>query len=122
MTLAVRFTITDYKANVDVVYAGILPDLFAEGEGVVASGVLDQQGVLQATEVLAKHDENYMPPEVAEALGEAHQANSEAKDSYNSSYQNAYKSDAYKSDIYKNSTYKKNESDSNESDSAGKSE
>ncbi|WOJ93984.1 cytochrome c maturation protein CcmE [Congregibacter variabilis] len=66
--LETRFTVTDYQANVEIVYEGILPDLFAEGEGVVASGRLDANGVLQADEVLAKHDENYMPPEVAEAL------------------------------------------------------
>ena len=59
---------TDYKGTVTAVYTGILPDLFAEGQGVVAAGVLDESGTLQATEVLAKHDENYMPPEVAEAL------------------------------------------------------
>lgn len=67
-TLETRFTVTDYQASVDIVYEGILPDLFAEGEGVVASGRLGADGVLQADEVLAKHDENYMPPEVAEAL------------------------------------------------------
>jgi cytochrome c-type biogenesis protein CcmE len=67
-SLEVRFTVTDYQANVDVVYVGILPDLFAEGEGVVASGRLNSAGVLMADEILAKHDENYMPPEVAEAL------------------------------------------------------
>ena len=67
-SLAVRFTVTDYRANVDVVYEGILPDLFAEGEGVVASGRLNASGVLEAEEILAKHDENYMPPEVADAL------------------------------------------------------
>jgi len=67
-SLAVRFELTDYQASVPVVYEGILPDLFDEGQGAVASGVLDAQGVLQASEVLAKHDENYMPPEVAEAL------------------------------------------------------
>ena len=66
--LDVRFQVTDYKAVVDVVYSGILPDLFGEGEGVVAAGMLDEHGVLQATEVLAKHDENYMPPEVADML------------------------------------------------------
>jgi len=71
-SLRVEFDVTDYKATVTAVYTGILPDLFAEGQGVVAAGVLDESGVLQATEVLAKHDENYMPPEVAEALGEAH--------------------------------------------------
>jgi cytochrome c-type biogenesis protein CcmE len=67
-SLAVAFQLTDYQATVPVVYTGILPDLFGEGQGAVASGKLDEQGVLQATEVLAKHDENYMPPEVAEAL------------------------------------------------------
>lgn len=67
-SLAVRFDLTDYEATVPVVYVGILPDLFDEGQGAVASGKLDQNGVLQASEVLAKHDENYMPPEVADAL------------------------------------------------------
>lgn len=66
--LTTTFTVTDYEAEVTVTYAGILPDLFAEGEGVVASGQLGPDGVLVASEVLAKHDENYMPPEVAEAL------------------------------------------------------
>ena len=67
-SLRVQFDMTDYAATVTAVYEGILPDLFAEGQGVVAAGLLDGEGVLQATEVLAKHDENYMPPEVAEAL------------------------------------------------------
>lgn len=67
-SLEVRFQVTDYQAKVPVVYEGILPDLFAEGEGVVASGRLDDRGVFRADEVLAKHDENYMPPEVADAL------------------------------------------------------
>ena len=67
-SLEVRFEVTDYQAKVPVVYTGILPDLFDEGQGAVAAGRLDEQGVLQATEILAKHDENYMPPEVAEAL------------------------------------------------------
>jgi len=67
-SLAVSFDLTDYQANVTVVYEGILPDLFGEGQGAVASGVLNEQGVLVASEVLAKHDENYMPPEVAAAL------------------------------------------------------
>ena len=62
------FWVTDYEASVPVRYSGILPDLFAEGEGVVAEGVLDDNGMLIATQVLAKHDENYMPPEVAAAL------------------------------------------------------
>jgi len=67
-SLAVRFQLTDYQATVPVVYTGILPDLFGEGQGAVASGELNTEGVLQATEILAKHDENYMPPEVADAL------------------------------------------------------
>jgi len=67
-SLEVRFELTDYAAKVPVTYTGILPDLFDEGQGAVASGELNEQGMLVATEVLAKHDENYMPPEVAEAL------------------------------------------------------
>lgn len=67
-SLEVRFAVTDYRATVEIVYEGILPDLFAAGEGAVASGRLRADGVLVADEVLAKHDENYMPPEVAEAL------------------------------------------------------
>ena len=75
-SLRVQFDVTDYAATVTAVYEGILPDLFAEGQGVVAAGVLDEQGVLQASEVLAKHDENYMPPEVADALAKGAQQNS----------------------------------------------
>jgi len=67
-TLKVRFELTDYAATVPVEYEGILPDLFAEGEGVVGSGVLQKNGVFKADEILAKHDENYMPPEVAGSL------------------------------------------------------
>ena len=67
-TLDTVFWVTDYEASVPVKYSGILPDLFAEGEGVVAEGRLDETGALVATQVLAKHDENYMPPEVAAAL------------------------------------------------------
>ncbi len=67
-SLKVQFDVTDYKNTVTVVYTGILPDLFREGQGIVAQGELDAQGKLQAVEVLAKHDENYMPPEVADAL------------------------------------------------------
>jgi len=66
--LTTTFQVTDYKATVSVIFTGILPDLFAEGEGVVAAGMLTPDGTLMATEVLAKHDENYMPPEVAAAL------------------------------------------------------
>jgi cytochrome c-type biogenesis protein CcmE len=67
-TLKVSFSLTDYKGTVPVVYEGILPDLFDEEQGAVATGILSEEGVLNATEILAKHDENYMPPEVAEAL------------------------------------------------------
>ena len=67
-SLAMSFKLTDYKATVRIDYTGILPDLFGEGQGAVASGVLNGEGVLVATEILAKHDENYMPPEVADAL------------------------------------------------------
>lgn len=71
-SLKVEFVVTDYKANVPVVYNGILPDLFAEGDGVVVAGMLNAQGVFEATEVLAKHDENYMPPEVQDAIKDSH--------------------------------------------------
>lgn len=64
----VRFRITDLKSAVDVRYVGILPDLFREGQGVVAEGRMDPSGVFQANQVLAKHDEKYMPPEAVEAL------------------------------------------------------
>ena len=67
-SLEIAFELTDYEASVPVIYRGILPDLFDEGQGAVAAGKLNEQGVLEATEVLAKHDENYMPPEVADAL------------------------------------------------------
>jgi cytochrome c-type biogenesis protein CcmE len=66
----VRFRVTDTVKAVDVVYRGLLPDLFREGQGVIAEGQL-RDGVFQAREVLAKHDEQYMPPEVAKALKEA---------------------------------------------------
>jgi cytochrome c-type biogenesis protein CcmE len=66
--LEVRFDLTDTSATVRVAYTGILPDLFREGQGIVAMGKIDDGGVFQAREVLAKHDENYMPPEVADAL------------------------------------------------------
>jgi cytochrome c-type biogenesis protein CcmE len=67
-TLDVRFTLTDYAAEREVRYRGILPDLFREGQGIVAVGQLAADGSFAAREVLAKHDENYMPPEVADAL------------------------------------------------------
>jgi cytochrome c-type biogenesis protein CcmE len=64
----IRFRVTDLKSALPVTYKGILPDLFREGQGVVAEGALGADGVFQARQVLAKHDETYMPPEVAEAL------------------------------------------------------
>ena len=67
----VRFVVTDLKQTVPVVYRGLLPDLFREGQGVVAEGALGADGVFVAREVLAKHDEKYMPPEVAKALKES---------------------------------------------------
>ncbi len=66
--LTIAFRLSDTVKEVRVEYAGILPDLFREGQGIVAEGRLDQQGVFIADRVLAKHDENYMPPEVEEAL------------------------------------------------------
>lgn len=78
-SLAVTFAITDGPANVTVSYAGILPDLFAEGEAAVATGALRDDGVFEATEVLAKHDENYTPPEVADAMEKAMQKAHEAQ-------------------------------------------
>ena len=67
-SLEVRFRVTDLQHAIVVVYGGALPDLFREGQGVVTQGRLGPDGVFRANEVLAKHDENYMPPEVAEAL------------------------------------------------------
>ena len=72
--LTVRFGITDTAKTVPVVYKGILPDLFKEGKGVVAQGKLEGDGMFHATEVLAKHDENYMPPAAADAVNKAHGA------------------------------------------------
>ncbi len=69
--LKVSFDVTDYQETIPVDYEGILPDLFREGQGVVVQG-LYQQGRFQARQVLAKHDENYMPPEVAKSLGKDH--------------------------------------------------
>ncbi len=70
-TLAVRFVLTDTLHKINVIYDGILPDLFKEGQGIVANGKLQADGTFAASEVLAKHDENYMPPEVAYALDAA---------------------------------------------------
>lgn len=67
-SLDVRFVVTDFQHNVTITYRGILPDLFREGQGIVALGTLNADGVVEANEVLAKHDEKYMPPEVTKAL------------------------------------------------------
>jgi cytochrome c-type biogenesis protein CcmE len=67
-SLEVRFVVTDYRNSIPVRYEGLLPDLFREGQGVVAHGRIGPAGEFVADEVLAKHDENYMPPEVAESL------------------------------------------------------
>ena len=66
----VRFIITDFKNEINVVYSGAIPNLFTEGKGVVAEGYLKDKNFFQATKILAKHDENYMPPEVKAALEE----------------------------------------------------
>ena len=66
----VNFVITDFKNEINVVYKGAVPNLFAEGKGVVAEGFLKDKNYFTATKILAKHDENYMPPEVKEALGD----------------------------------------------------
>tara|TARA_B110000014_G_C19679967_1_gene356704 strand:- start:157 stop:576 length:420 start_codon:yes stop_codon:yes gene_type:complete len=66
----VNFIITDFKNEINVSYSGAVPNLFAEGKGVVAEGFLKDRNFFSATKILAKHDENYMPPEVKEALGE----------------------------------------------------
>ena len=70
--VTVNFVVTDTAQNIPVAYRGVLPDLFREGKGVVAQGRLGPDGRFTASEVLAKHDENYMPPEAAEALAKAH--------------------------------------------------
>jgi cytochrome c-type biogenesis protein CcmE len=72
-SLEAHFVLTDYAHNVKVSYTGVLPDLFREGQGVIARGRMTDQGVFVAEEVLAKHDENYMPPEVADSLKKQHQ-------------------------------------------------
>ncbi|MER2297684.1 MULTISPECIES: cytochrome c maturation protein CcmE [Pseudomonas] len=78
-SLDVRFVVTDFNKSVPITYRGILPDLFREGQGIVALGKLNSEGVVVADEVLAKHDEKYMPPEVTKALKESGQAASGAE-------------------------------------------
>jgi cytochrome c-type biogenesis protein CcmE len=77
--LTVQFTVTDTASSIPVVYKGILPDLFKEGKGCVAQGRLGADGVFYADEVLAKHDENYMPPEAGDAIDKARHAREAAK-------------------------------------------
>jgi len=77
--LTVRFVVTDTTASIPVVYKGILPDLFKEGKGCVAQGKLDDKGVFHADQVLAKHDENYMPPEAGAAIDKAKHAKEASK-------------------------------------------
>jgi cytochrome c-type biogenesis protein CcmE len=72
-SMEVRFVVTDFQKDVTVSYSGVLPDLFRDGQGVIARGQLNADGVFVAQEVLAKHDENYMPPEVAESLRKQHE-------------------------------------------------
>ena len=77
--VTISFVVTDTEKDLTVNYKGILPDLFKEGKGVVAQGKINNEGVFAATEVLAKHDENYMPPEAAKAVGDAHNRAAEKK-------------------------------------------
>ena len=74
--LSVEFKVTDTAKTIPVTYTGILPDLFKEGKGVVAQGRLGADGMFRASEVLAKHDENYMPPDAAHAIEQAQKAQS----------------------------------------------
>ena len=76
--VTVQFVVTDTANNVPVVYRGILPDLFREGKGVVTQGKLGDDGIFYASEVLAKHDENYMPPAAADAIKQAQSINEKA--------------------------------------------
>ena len=77
--VSVQFVVTDTAKNIPVVYRGVLPDLFKEGKGVVTQGRLGADGVFMASEVLAKHDENYMPPEAGQAIDKAKHARDAAK-------------------------------------------
>ena len=85
-TLVVAFDVTDFQHKVTIKYRGILPDLFREGQGIVAQGKLNNDGVFEATEVLAKHDEKYMPPEITEALENAQSSTGESAESVQSTY------------------------------------
>ncbi|MHA1538395.1 MAG: cytochrome c maturation protein CcmE [Alphaproteobacteria bacterium] len=89
--VTVEFKVTDLKNTVRVAFKGILPDLFREGQGIVAQGTLRADGVFQASEVLAKHDEKYMPPEVADALKKAGHWKKDGKPGAKPSAGGAYK-------------------------------
>ncbi len=78
--VTVRFSVTDGPATVPVIFSGILPDLFREGQGIISIGQVNAEGVFVASEVLAKHDENYMPPEVGDALKKSGQLPTNYKD------------------------------------------
>jgi cytochrome c-type biogenesis protein CcmE len=78
-SLDISFLVTDGLGNLKVSYSGILPDLFAEGEAAIATGILDADMILRATQVLAKHDENYTPPEVADAMKQAYELKQQSK-------------------------------------------
>lgn len=80
-SLYVEFVVTDTSDQVTIAYDGILPDLFREGQGIIAIGQLDNDGIVQARQVLAKHDENYMPPEVKDAIEAAGHPGSNQADS-----------------------------------------
>jgi len=80
-SLKVTFAITDKVSTITVIYEGLLPDLFRENSGIVVTGNLDKTGYFQASEVLAKHDENYMPPEVKKAMGQLHSPNKQKQQS-----------------------------------------
>jgi cytochrome c-type biogenesis protein CcmE len=78
-SLEVSFLVTDGLANLTVSYSGILPDLFSEGEAAIATGKLDINNILRASQILAKHDENYTPPEVADAMNQAYKLKQQSK-------------------------------------------
>lgn len=86
-SLDVQFAVTDGASMLVIQHSGILPDLFDEGEAAIAAGMIDENLVLQATEVLAKHDEKYTPPEVADAMNEAYQRKQEYKQTQKSGAQ-----------------------------------
>ena len=86
-SLDIQFTVTDYEEDVIIKYNGILPDLFREGQGIVALGELNSNNILVANQVLAKHDETYMPPEVKQALKESANSNDVKTNSTSISYE-----------------------------------